>query len=82
MAANSKCMTLTDDNFQDKVLGSPERALVDFWAGWCAPCHIIAPVIEELAAEFDGRITVGKLDIDRNTKVAMQYGIQSIPSPQ
>ena len=80
MAANSKYLTLTQDNFQSNVLESSEPVLVDFWADWCAPCRAIAPVIEELATEFEGRIKVGKLDIDHNPVTATQYGIRSIPT--
>lgn len=80
MTGNAKYTTLTDDNFQREVLETFEPVLVDFWADWCAPCQITAPVIEELAAEFDGRVKVGKLDIDHNTHVPAQYGIRSIPT--
>jgi len=54
--------------------------LVDFWASWCGPCHIIAPAIEELASDYDGQATVGKLNVDEQPSIAQQYGIQSIPS--
>lgn len=80
MAQNKKYITLTDANFQSEVLESPEPVLVDFWADWCGPCHTIAPVIEELAAEFEGQAKVGKLDVDTNPHIAAEYGIRSIPT--
>ncbi len=70
----------TDDNFQQEVLNSDQPVLVDFWAAWCGPCRMIAPVIEELARDYDGKAKIGKLDVDNNQRVAMQYGIRSIPS--
>lgn len=71
---------LTDDNFQTEVLEASEPVLVDFWATWCGPCRLIAPIIDELAEEYVGTVRVGKVDVDNNQKVAMQYGIRSIPS--
>lgn len=80
MAADVKYVTLTDDNFKDEVLNSDVPVLVDFWATWCGPCRMIAPTIEELASEFEGRAKVGKVDVDANARVAAQYGIRSIPT--
>ncbi len=71
---------LTDDNFQKEVLQASEPVLVDFWATWCGPCRLIAPTIDELADEYAGVIRVGKVDVDNNQAIAMQYGIRSIPA--
>jgi thioredoxin 1 len=70
----------TDANFQEKVLDSESVAVIDFWAEWCGPCKMIAPVIEELASEYEGKAVIGKLDVDSNVEVSMKYGIRSIPT--
>jgi len=80
MAQDAKYVTLTDDNFQDEVLNADMPVLVDFWATWCGPCRVIAPVIEELASDFEGRAKIAKLDVDHNPKVAMDFGVRSIPT--
>ena len=80
MANDSKYVTLTESNFRNEVLESSKPVLVDFWASWCGPCHIIAPAIEELASDYDGQATVGKLNVDEQPGIAQEYGIQSIPS--
>jgi thioredoxin 1 len=80
MAKNGKYVKLTDQNFRSEVLDSSKPVLVDFWADWCAPCHRMAPAIEELAAEFDGRATIGKVNVDEQTGLAQEYGIRSIPA--
>ncbi len=80
MNSNKNYMILTDANFQKEVLESPEPVLVDFWADWCGPCHMIAPIIDELATDFEGQAKVGKLDVDNDAQVAAQYGIRSIPT--
>lgn len=80
MAADAKYITLTDDNFKQEVLDSDQPVLVDFWAVWCGPCRMVAPIIEELANEFEGRARVAKLDVDHNPRTAMQYGVRSIPT--
>ncbi|MCF7803460.1 MAG: thioredoxin [Candidatus Marinimicrobia bacterium] len=78
MAANT--VELTDDNFQNEVMESDVPVLVDFWADWCAPCKAIAPAVEEIANEYQGKAKVGKLDVDNNQQTAMNYGIRSIPT--
>ena len=80
MADNSKYVTLTDSNFQNEVLDANQPVLVDFWATWCGPCRAIAPTIEELASDFEGRAKVGKLDVDENPQTAMNYNVRSIPT--
>ena len=73
-------LEFTDDNFQNEVLDADQPVLVDFWAEWCGPCRMLAPVIDELTTEFDGKAKIGKVDIDANRDAAVNYGIQSIPS--
>lgn len=71
---------LTIDNFTDKVLESDLPVVVDFWAEWCGPCKAIAPMLDELADEYDGQVKVGKVDIDANTNLANEHRIQAIPT--
>lgn len=70
----------TDANFKEEVLDSATPVLVDFWATWCGPCRMIAPVVEEISNEYAGTLKVGKVDVDANSKVASQFGIMSIPT--
>lgn len=70
----------TDDTFQHEVLDSTTPVLVDFTATWCGPCHLLAPIVEELAAEWAGKVKVGKLDIDENMDTTMQYQVMGVPT--
>ena len=71
---------VTDSDFEDEVVNADTPVLVDFWADWCAPCKMIAPIVEELAEEYDGQVKFAKLDVDSNPKSAMTYGIRGIPT--
>lgn len=75
-----KPTVITDANFEQEVLKSNLPVLIDFWAEWCAPCRMIAPMVEEIAKEYDGKLKVGKLDVDSNPQVSMKYGVRSIPT--
>ncbi|TVQ14707.1 MAG: thioredoxin [Bacteroidetes bacterium] len=71
---------LTDSNFEELVLKSDKPVLVDFWAEWCGPCRMVAPIVNEISVEYEGKAVVGKLDVDSNPEVAQKYGIRNIPT--
>ena len=73
-------VTITDDNFEEEVLKSDKPVLIDFWATWCGPCRMIAPIVEEMATEYDGKAKIGKLDVDSNQQTSIKYGVRSIPT--
>ncbi|NLW25533.1 MAG: thioredoxin [Clostridia bacterium] len=76
----SNVLTFDTTNFQEEVLQANEPVLVDFWAAWCGPCRMIAPVVEELAEDFAGKAKVGKLNVDEHGSIAQKYGVMSIPT--
>lgn len=73
-------LEITDSSFNEAVLQSDKPVLVDFWATWCQPCRMIAPIIEQLHNEFEGKAVIGKVDVDNNQQVSIEYGIRSIPT--
>jgi thioredoxin 1 len=77
---DSATRTVSDDSFADDVLASSQPVLVDFWATWCGPCRMVAPVLEEIATEKAGQLTVAKLDVDANPETAKQFDVVSIPT--
>ncbi|QIA06915.1 thioredoxin [Draconibacterium halophilum] len=73
-------LEITDANYEELVMNSDKPVMIDFWAVWCGPCRMIAPIVEEMSAEYDGKAVIGKVDVDNNQDVAMKYGIRNIPT--
>ena len=80
MPAKTKAVPLTESDFDREVVGSDRPVLVDFWAQWCSPCRLVGPLVEELAAEFEGRAKVAKVDVDCAPGLARRFGVESIPT--
>jgi thioredoxin 1 len=80
MAENGKIVEVTDKNFQSEIENAPGLSMVDFWAVWCGPCRMIAPIVEQLASEYEGRVKVAKLDVDSNQHTSTRFNVRSIPT--
>jgi len=73
-------LEITDANFEELVVNSDKPVMIDFWAVWCGPCRMIAPIVEEMSTEYEGKAVIGKVDVDSNPNIAMKYGIRNIPT--
>ena len=73
-------LEITDANFEELVINSDKPAMIDFWAVWCGPCRMIAPIVEEMSQEYEGKAVIGKVDVDSNPGIAQKYGIRNIPT--
>jgi thioredoxin 1 len=80
MVSDESLLNVTDANFEDEVIGSDLPVLVDFWAVWCGPCHMVSPFVEQIGEEYKDRLKVAKLNVDENQSVPAKYGIMSIPT--
>ena len=78
---NDAILHVTDDNFEENVLKANKPVLVDYWAEWCGPCKMIAPVLDKIADDYKGKVTIAKLNIDENPSTPQQYGVRGMPSP-
>jgi thioredoxin 1 len=78
--AGTHPVTITDDSFQQEIDQHQGLAVVDFWATWCGPCHMVAPIMVQIASEYEGKVKVAKLDVDANQKTMMRFNVRSIPS--
>jgi thioredoxin 1 len=78
--ASANIVTLTEANFSQEVVSAPGPVLVDFWAEWCGPCKMISPILDELAQEYDGRLKIGKINIDNEQGLASKHGIRAVPT--
>ena len=80
MADTGNVVSVTDDSFQTEIISGKGLSMVDFWAAWCGPCRMVAPIVEQLASEYEGKLKVAKLDVDANQQTAVKFNIRSIPS--